>query len=280
MGKLISIPSVEVVLYRTLIACIGLFVLLKLRKINLLVSRRMLWMTLGTGVIIAFHWILFFLAAQVSNISVCLAGMATTSLWTSLVDPLFNRRKVKVFELAISMLSVVGIVVVFQSDLSQPMGFIIALASALLSAIFTVINGKLIEEENHYTITFYEMLGALFITLLFLPVYTSYFTDGVLQLALTLSDFGYLMILGIICTVYAYSLGVKLMKQLTAFTINLTINLEPVYGIIVAVVIFQEEETMGRHFYIGTFIILLSVLLYPVLRKLIIGKNIKGDLVR
>lgn len=280
LGKLIQIPSVEVVFYRTLIASVGLYVLLKWWKIPLSVSKKELWITLGTGCLIATHWILFFLAARISNVSVCLSGIATVSLWTSFIEPIVNKRKLKFYEPLVAVVSVIGIAVVFRSTVDAAEGFIVAIISAFLAAVFTVINGKLVATQNHFTITFYEMVGACATILLFFPIYSFWFAEDGLSLNLTTSDFIYLLILGLVCTVYAYSIAVKLMQRLTAFTINLTVNLEPVYGITVAVVLFGSDEKMDGNFYWGTAIIVLSVIMYPLLRRYFEGKNIKRDIVR
>ncbi|MEP3390556.1 MAG: DMT family transporter [Reichenbachiella sp.] len=280
LGKLIEIPPVEVVFYRTLMASVGLFILLKWRKLPIQVPRKELWIILGTGLLIAVHWILFFLAARISNVSVCLAGMATASLWTSFIDPIVNKRKVKFYEPIVAIISVIGIVVVFQSTIDAAMGFIVAIMSAFLAAVFTVINGKLVAKQNHFTITYYEMVGACATVVLFFPIYGYWFAEDGLTLALTSNDFAYLLILSLVCTVYAYSIAVKLMQRLTAFAINLTINLEPVYGITVAVFLFGGDEKMDNNFYWGTSIIVLSVIMYPLLRRYFEGKNIKRDIVR
>ncbi|UXX77810.1 DMT family transporter [Reichenbachiella carrageenanivorans] len=280
LGKLIEIPPVEMVFYRTLIASAGLYLLLKWKKIPFEVPKKQLLTILGTGVLIAIHWILFFLAARISNVSVCLSGIATVSLWTSFIDPIVNKRKLKFYEPIVAIISVIGIVVVFQSTLDEALGFTIAIVSAILAAIFTVINGKLVAKQNHYTITFYEMVGACATIILFFPIYSYWFTEDGLALSLTTHDFLYLLLLGLVCTVYTYSIAVKLMQRLTAFVINLTVNLEPVYGITVAVFLFGSEEQMDGNFYWGTMIIVLSVVMYPFLRKYFEGKNIQQDIVR
>jgi len=269
LGQLITIPPVEVVFYRTLFAALGLFALLKLKKIKIGFSfwHTDFWATFATGSLIAIHWILFFMAVHVANVSICLAGMATTSLWTSLIDPIINKRKLKMYEPILGLVSLIGIVVVFNASTGHFLGFALAVVSAMLSAVFTIINGRLVKKQNHFTITYYEMIGAFATTILFIPVYLSFFTSDGLQLGLNFSDTAYLLILGLVCTVYAYSIAVKLMHRLTAFVINLTVNLEPVYGIILAMMLFGADEQMGINFYLGTGIILLSVLLYPGARK-------------
>ncbi len=268
LGMLISISPVELVFYRTLFSVIGLYVLLKLSNISFRISQKDMLKMLLTGGIIAIHWITFFLAARLSNISICLVGMATGSLWTSLIDPLISKRKFQFYEPLLGIIALIGISVVFTAVIDSWLGFLIAVCSAMMSAVFTVINGIFIKNQHHHTINFYEMAGAFISVALFLPVYSYFFTNDGLQLGLTVSDSFYLIILAVVCTVYAYSLGIKLMHKLTAFSINLAVNLEPVYGIILAYLLFTETEQMDSNFYWGAAIILLSVLLHPVLEKM------------
>ena len=146
-----------------------------------------------------------------------------------------------------------------------------ALASAMLAALFTVINSQFTNRHNPYMITFYEMCGAWMGTALFLVFYL-FFQSEPLNILPTFLDWFYLLILALVCTVYAYSVSVELMQKISAFALNLTNNLEPVYGIILAFLIFGEKEKMTSGFYLGTGIILLAVLLYPLLKR-ILGKN-------
>jgi len=267
LGLLITIPAVEIVFYRTLLAFLVLGLMLKLRKRNFRLGKNEILKILGTGLLIGTHWILFFAAARVSTASVCLAGMATCSLWTSFIEPVFNRRKIDLTEVLLGFVVIVGLYIIFRFEFDHALGLIMAVSSAFLSALFTVINGQFIKKHNPYMITFYEMIGACLGTALFFPIYTIYFTDGQLQLLPTTFDWFYLFILAGVCTVYAYSVSVDLMKNLSAFIINLTVNLEPVYGIILAVLIFGEKEKMASGFYIGTLVILAAVLCYPVINR-------------
>lgn len=265
LGKLISIPVVEVVFYRTAIAAIALFIILKFKKERLALERGQLLALLGTGFLIGCHWILFFLAARVSNVSICLAGMATASLWTSVLEPIVRRRPFKWHEPILSLLAVVGIAVVFDAAFDHALGLILAVVSAFLAAVFTIINSRLVEKHNHLTITMYEMVGACIVTVIFMIGNTFFFSKEPIQLALSFNDGFFVLILALLCTVYAYSASVKLMETLSAFAVNLTVNMEPVYGIILALFIFGESEEMGETFYLGTLIILSSVLLFPMI---------------
>jgi drug/metabolite transporter (DMT)-like permease len=139
-----------------------------------------------------------------------------------------------------------------------------AIGSALMGALFSVINGRLTKRHDPYVLTFYEMFGACFFAFIMLPVYAYFFAENGLQLIPAPMDWLWLLILSGICTVYAFSVSVELMRRITAFAVNLTVNLEPVYGIILAVLILGEKEKMTAGFYYGTLIILISVLIYPV----------------
>lgn len=267
LGALITIPAVEIVFYRTLFASLALLFILLLRKHPIRMSFAAFWPIFTTGLLIAAHWILFFAAARVANVSVCLAGMATCSLWTSFLEPVINKRKIKLFEVLLGLLGFLGLYVIFQFDFQYKWGIIMAVASAFLGALFTVFNGRFIKTTNAYTITLYEMMGACLGTVLFFPFYTYFMNSGGLQLIPTPMDWIYLVVLSLVCTVFAFAESVTLMKRLSAFVVNLTVNLEPVYGIVLAILIFAEKEVMPANFYIGTGIILLSVLIYPIINR-------------
>lgn len=269
LGLLIQLPALELVFYRTLIASTGVAFLFLLRKESLIIPKIAMFKIVATGFVIALHWIFFFWSARVSTASVCLAGMATTSLWTAFVEPLINRTRIKWYEVGLGMLVISGLLVIFSFETGYWLGLSMALVSALLSAIFSTINGQLTRQHTPYQITFYEMAGACLFTLLFMPVYYQLVDAGQdIQWAWVGNDWFWLFLLGGICTVYAFSVSVELMKRLSVFTINLTINLEPVYGILLAVLIFGERERMTPEFYLGTGIILASVLAYPVFNYL------------
>ena len=269
LGVLISIPAVEIVFYRTLMASAGLLLLLKFRRIGLWRGKGPSTAMLLTGILIAAHWILFFAAARVSSVSICLAGMATGSLWTSLLEPLVMRRAIKWYEVLLGGIVIIGLYVIFRFEFDHALGLSMAVASAFLSSAFTVINSKLTQHHNHFLITFWEMLGACLATLLFFPVYTATLAEGgALQLSLNWVDVASLLTLALVCTVYAYSASVELQKRLSAFTVNLTVNLEPIYGIILAIIFFNEHEQLTVGFFIGTAIILLAVLIYPIFTRM------------
>ncbi|MBT34174.1 MAG: EamA family transporter [Thalassobius sp.] len=268
LGKEISLPAVEVVFYRTLIASLALLVLLVVLGRKIILKPRAIIYFVAVGMLVGAHWITFFASARISKISICLAGMATTSLFTALLEPIINRTKVKWYELVLGFVVILGLYTIFQFELEHINGLLLALLSACLGAVFTIINARFTKVYAPLTITFYEMIGACLFTVIFFPIYIKYFTStGSLDLSMEGLDFIYMLLLAIICTVYAFYASIEIMKRISAYNVNLTTNLEPVYGIILAFFIYGEAEKMSDGFYAGTLIILSSVMIYPYLDK-------------
>ena len=286
LGKLLTVPPVELVFWRTLLASGGLAALLLARRQPWRIPAGQAVRLLGVGALVATHWITFFLAARLSSVSVCLAGLATLALWTSLLEPLLLWRRVRGYEVGLGLITLAGLYLVSQAELDQLLGLGVAVLSAGLSALFSVLNAKLVKQHPPLRLTFYEMLGACSSIALFFPVYSRYFTQGKgLQLAWHGYDWLWLGLLAGVCSVYAFSTSVELMKRLSPFAVNLTINLEPVYGIAMAAGIYWlhtqgllhapqfNGERMSTGFYIGTLLIVLSVLIHPLVARLMKDKE-------
>lgn len=274
LGKLLTVPPVELVFWRTLLASTGLAGLLLVRGTGWRIAPAEALKLLGVGALVAAHWITFFLAARLSSVSVCLAGLATLALWTSLLEPLLLWRRVRPYEVGLGLLAMVGLYLISQAEFTQLTGLLVAVASAGLSALFSVLNSQLVKRHAPVRLTFYEMMGACLSIVLFFPIYSAYFTQGQgLRLAWHGLDWLWLLLLAGVCTVYAFSSSVELMKRISAFVVNLTINLEPVYGIVLAQIMFVlrvlgfGQEKMSGGFYLGTILILASVLVHPVLDR-------------
>ncbi|MEQ9425352.1 MAG: DMT family transporter [Cyclobacteriaceae bacterium] len=272
LGLLIDLPPAEVVFFRTLISFLLLAIIVKLLGEQFRVDSKDLLRMIIIGALFAAHWITFFLSARLSNASICLVGMATTPLWTSFIEPIINKKRVSKLEAGLSMVTIVGIAIVFQAEFQMAWGLFWAIVSALLSAVFTISNKRIAVRFNPFKIMFYEMLSACFFTVAFLLVWSGITSTEIIWKPSS-TDLFYLLILAGLCTVYAYSMSVKLLKRLTAFVINFTINLEPVYGIILAVLFFGESEIMGLGFYLGGLVIFLSVVSYPFLKKHSVTSN-------
>ncbi len=281
LGLLIRTPPVEMVFYRTGISAMGIMIIMWFQGVSFkLNSIADVKSAAFVGVLLGTHWILFFLSARVSTASVCLAGMATTSLWTSLVEPIYFKKKVRKFEVALGLLAFIGMIIIVNVEVKYVLGISLSLVSALCAALFTVINSNLTKHNNHFSLTFYEMVFACVSIVFFFPFYTNFFSDQPLHLLPSHLDWLYLSILALVCTVFAYSYSIKLMKRLSAFSVNLSVNLEPIYGIVLALIIFGESEEMSPGFYLGTGLIMLSVLAYPILNKRYGQKAIETDVLR
>jgi len=282
LGELVEIPAVELVFYRVLLSCPFLWLLMRYRKVPFRVPTRALLTFLSTGLIVAAHWILFFLSTDLGTISVTLAGIATTSFWTSLLEPWLKKRRLRVYELVLGLVVIGGLYLIFLFEFNNALGLALAIGAALLAALFSVLNSKYTHHYNPYVITYYEMIGATLGILLFFPLYAAYLAPAgqITWLPAQSFQWVYIGLLALACTVYAFSVSVEIMKRISAFAVNLTINLEPVYGIILALILFGEKEQMQPGFYLGTLVILGSVLSYPVLNRMYRRKYLSTDILR
>jgi drug/metabolite transporter (DMT)-like permease len=268
LGKLVSIPAVEMVWYRSVLAALGMGMVIYFSRGTFKISRDDLIKLIAIGFIVSFHWIAFFGSARVSNVSVSLVGFATNSLWAALLEPWFNKTQIKKYEVLLGLVVLLGLYIIFSFDFEYKLGLLLGVLAGFTSALFSVFNSRMVKTVSARTITFYEMIGVFIGTGLFLPVYQhAWATDQQLQLDPSGMDVLYIAILAGVCSVYAYSVAVELMKRISVFMIQLTLNLEPLYGIIMAVIIFGQQEKMDLNFYVGTLVILGAVITYPFVKK-------------
>lgn len=262
LGDLISVSALHLVWYRVLIACVTLLLYLVLTKKQILVSARDLWKFLGVGVLVGLHWVFFFHSIKISTVSVTLVTLSSLTLFTAILEPLFYRRRIAIGDVIVGLVIILGIYLIFKFEFQYWKGIVFGLLAALCASIFSILNGKMVQKSSPTIITFYEMIGAwigVSIIMLFTKQYTS-------EMILSSADLSYLIILGSVCTALAYVLGVAVMKELSAFTVALTTNLEPVYGILLAMLIIGQKEKMSSGFYIGAIIILGAVFVYPLIK--------------
>jgi len=264
LGALITLDALPLVWFRMLFAVGFIAIYLYFKKLPLKVSKKALLQFLFSGLIIALHWFTFFHAIKISNISITLACLSTGALFASLLEPILYGKKIVWYEVFFGLLVVVGLYIIFNVEGSYVWGMIMALTSAFLSALFAVINSRLVKSHDATVISFYELSGGvIFFTLLLLLTHSfspSFFV-------LSMKDLTYLLILSSVCTAYAFIASTSVMKFLSPYTVMLTINLEPIYGIILAVIIFKEKEKMSFEFYIGAVIILATVLLNALIKS-------------
>ena len=271
IGLMINLSFIEVVFYRTLISFLVLGIALQVTNIGFIIRPQEALKLLATGAIIACHWLLFFGAARYSNASVSLIGLSTTALWTSLIEPVVNKKRISAIEIIFGVAVIVGLYIIYNDDFDYGTGLLMSIGAAFFAAIFTVLNYGFVRKHNAISITFYEMLGAWLITIPLLWL-AGDGKDSLLSLP-TWSDTGYLIILAVVCTVYANSAATKLLKEFSAFASNLIINMEPVYGIVLALIIFGESERMNPSFYLGASSIIITIFIYPVVLKKFRRKN-------
>jgi drug/metabolite transporter (DMT)-like permease len=264
LGALISLEALPLVWFRMLFAVGFIAIYIYYKKLSLKVPIKIRMQLLFSGLIIALHWFTFFHAIKISNISITLACLSTGALFASLLEPILYGKKIVFYEVFFGLLVVLGLYIIFNVEGNYFWGMITALTSAFLSALFAVINSRLVKSYDATIISFYELGGGvLFFTIILF--FGERFSAEFFQLSI--KDLLYLLLLSSVCTAYAFIASTSVMKFLSPYTVMLTINLEPIYGIILAVLIFQEKEKMSFEFYIGAFIILLTVLLNALLKS-------------
>lgn len=257
LGALISLDALPLVWYRMVLAVVFIVMYVYYKKIPLHVPTKILLQLLFAGVIIALHWFTFFRAIKVSNVSVTLACLSTGAFFTSFLEPILFGRKVIWYEVFFGVIVIIGLSIIFHVESNYFEGICLGLTSAFLSALFSVYNSKFAKIYDPTLISFYELSGGvIFFSLLLLG--TNSFSLGFFKISA--SDWFYLAILSSFCTAYAFIASVKVMRFLSPYTVMLTINLEPIYGIILAVLVFHEKEKMNPQFYLGALIILATVI--------------------
>jgi len=257
LGRLITLQEFPLVWWRILITVTVLGIFLKVRKELEPPPWHELKKIVGVGALIAMHWVTFYGSIKYSNVSVALSCMASTALFTAIMEPLMHRRRPVPLELVLGLFTVLGIYLIFQFQQLYAVGITMGLVSAFLSAWFTIMNKSLLDHHGPRNLLFYELLAGLAVLTLSAPVYLYFFP--VPALIPDLADSGWLLILSVVCTVYAMQLSYQALQHVSAFVMNLSINLEPIYSIILAIIIFQENKELNAGFYIGSGIIISSV---------------------
>lgn len=272
LGKLINLPPLPIVWYRVLIATVSLALILPLMKRSLKInSLREFLMLAAVGVVVMLHWVTFYISIDLSTASLGILCLSTTTIHVSWLEPLVMKRRLSWTEVIMGLVVIYGIYFVSEDFSAQDYeALAYGLFSALMAAVFSVMNGKLAQTMAPSKITFYEMLvGGVFLTIVLL--FRGEFTSELFQLST--SDVLWLLFLGLLCTSFAFLVTVELVKRLGAFTVSLSINMEPVYTILLAIVILNENKIMGTQFYIGSFIIVGVVIANAVIKRIMRRKQ-------
>ncbi len=262
LGKLIGLNEGLLVLYRLLITVIVLAFFMYLKKeLTRILPTDIIKIT-AVGLVIALHWVTFYGSVKYANVSVALVCFSATGFFTALLEPFILRSKIIWFEFGLGLLAIAGIYIIFDFHPQYKLGIIFGIISALGSALFPIFNKQLLKRFAPRTLTFYELGGGLLMLSLILPFYLTQFPAS--YFLPTLSDWIWLIILAVLCTVVAFNLQLSALKKISAFTANLTYNLEPVYGIILAFIFFQENKMLNNQFYIGLGLIMLAIFLQMI----------------
>ena len=259
LGRLITLNEGLLVWYRLLITVVSLWLLFYFTKKIARVTGRELVKIIAIGFTLAMHWVTFYGSIKYSNVSVALVCFSSVGFFNALLEPLIMRKPFSLVELLLGLMVMVGIYIIFHFDPEYKIGIIVGIISALLGSLFPIYNRRLLQRHTAETVTLYEITGAFLTLSLLMPLYIWLFpADHYIP---TLPDFLWLLGLSWFCTVLAFQLLVNSLKKISAFTVNLSYNLEPVYGILLAFAVYNENEYLGTSFYIGLGIIVLSVVL-------------------
>lgn len=257
LGKLISLNSFGLVWWRLLFTVLGMLLLASVlrRTVNLKPATR--WKLLGIGAVIAIHWLTFFGSIKFSSVSITLVTFSSAGFFSALLEPFFTRKKIDWLELILGLICIFGIYIIFRVDNSHGLGIALGLASAALAAMYAILNKKILSPGlSGFTITYWEMIGAFATVSVAASLFFLVEPFAFMPLPL---DWIWIVILALLCTIWPWFLQIQALHYLNASTVNLSYNLEPVYGIILAVIIFRENEEMGPSFFLGTLIIAIAV---------------------
>lgn len=264
-GKLISLNEGLITWYRLILSAVILFILIKVFKIKDRLTWREKWTIAKTGMLITLSWILFYASIKYSNISIGVICYCMASFFTAIFEPLINKGKFRVLEFLLSALTLLGISLIFQFDTTYRLGIILGVSAPVFASLHTIYNERLVKKHDSRLLTYYQMIGGTIGLGVLMPLYLYLFpTDHLLP---NWSDMGYLLFLALVCTVGVYVSFTEILKQLSAFTVNLSLNLEPVYAIFIAFVFFDESKLFDFTFYIGLLLVTASVGLQSIFSR-------------
>jgi drug/metabolite transporter (DMT)-like permease len=262
LGVFIKLNEGLLVWYRLLITVVTLFILLYLKKQLQKIALKDVLKFFGVGAIVAMHWVTFYGSVKYANASVALVCFSATGFFTSFLEPLILKKRVVFIEVGLGLLAIAGIYIIFDFHPQYKLGIAFGIISAVGSALFPIFNKEFVKRFSPQTVTLYELGGGLIALTILMPFYLIQFPAT--YYLPTNTDWLWLLVLAWFCTVLSFDLQLNALKKISAFTANLTYNLEPVYGIIMAFIFFKENEALNYQFYIGVGLILLAVVLQMI----------------
>ena len=263
-GKLISLDAIQLVWYRMFIAFITLSLFLAYKKQLFTVILKDFFGILGVGALVTFHWLCFFQSIKVSTISVAVVCLATSSLFSALIEPIFFKRKLLKYEVLMGIVVIAALIFILGAETQYFWGYFYGIMAAFLGTLFTLFNAKYIKKVGAAKITMIEMLAGVLIISCVLLLKQDY---TVFTSLISVTDFSYLLILGTLCTAMVFVWMTEIMKHITPYSLIMAVNLEPIYSIILALVIFGDSELMSNSFYIGSSVIIGIVFLEGYLKN-------------
>jgi drug/metabolite transporter (DMT)-like permease len=269
LGKLITLNELPLVWWRMFLTSLSfLFFIKTIRTAIKKVDTKFIKHLMFIGFLVAIHWVCFFGSIKYSNVSIALITFSTTTFFTAILEPLMTKSKFKTSEILLGLLIIPGMYLIVNAvKLEYMFGVVLGVLGALLACIFSIMNKKIIHKMDSVSMTAIELSsGWAFLTVI-IPIYF-YFSNDATFLPQGWADVSYLLVLSILCTTFAFILSLRVMKYLSAFVVNLTISLEPIYAIIMAIILFNENEELTPTFYIGAIIIMLAVFGHPIVKKL------------
>lgn len=259
LGKLIHLNEGLLVWYRLLITIITLLILSKIKYGFEPLATPVKFRLMGVGTVVALHWVFFYGSIKYANVSIALVCLSSIAFFTALFEPLFAKSRFSWMDVVLSIIGVAGIALIFHFDDKFRTGIYWGIISSVFSALFASLNKTLVNKASSQSMMLYELLGGFIFLSLLLPFYLKVFTA--VDIFPTFNDWIWLLLLSWVCTVVAMDLSFQALKKVSAFTQNLTLNLEPIYGIALAFVIYHEQKDLSDNFYWGLALILLSVAL-------------------
>ncbi len=262
LGKLITLNEGLLVWFRLLITVVTLGAILGFKKELLRIPFKDVLKIFSVGVIVAIHWVTFYGSVKYANVSVALVCFSATGFFTAFFEPLILKRKISLAEVGLGLIAISGIYIIFDFHPQYKLGIIFGIISAVGSSLFPIYNKKLLLTYTPRILTLYELGGGLIALTILVPFYLMQFPAA--YYLPTTTDWLWLLVLAWLCTVLSFDLQLNALKKISAFTANLTYNLEPVYGIILAFIFFKENENLNNQFYIGVALILMAVILQMI----------------
>jgi len=257
LGKLITLNEGLLVWYRLMISAFSLWILFFFQRKNIKIAFSDVIKIFGIGAIAALHWVSFYGSIKYANVSIALVCFSAVGFFTAFLEPLIFRVKIDLIELLLGLMTIAGIYFIFHFDPTYKTGIVVGLISALLGSLFPILNKAVLKKVSPESVTLYELSGGFIFLSLLLPFYLKLFPTN--YIFPNLSDWMWLLILSWACTVLAFNLSMKALQKISAFTVNLSYNLEPVYGILLAFAVLGENKYLNKGFYIGLSFIIFAI---------------------